>query len=224
MTDVLDPDVSKRAVLKLDPRSAIAIKRDVRVIDVGAPAADFASAFAGALEAPNARFGLIEIIRLADRTGKPFEVGERFQGRFDIEDALLDELKRGFLKTIGAILPKIFHALDLDRVFDIAADALTSDYGEITMIDLKRPGGGARLVYDYLEGTPIAGSSTFVVEPLTEGRSRCTQIVEYQEQSLETVLMFGSFGLKLHNQVVYQEVKTAADALGAPILSSDIPY
>lgn len=224
MTDVLDPDVYQRAVLALDPSSHIAIKRDVRSIDVAAPASDFSAAFARALEAPNARFGLIEILRTADKTGQAFTVGERFQGRFDIEEALLDELRRGILKMLGRLLPKVLHALDLDRAFELAADAFTSDYGEVTAIDTAVPGGGARLVYRYLAGTPIAGSSTFVVEPLEAGSCRCTQIVEYQEQTLETVLFFGSFGLKLHNQVVYEEVKTAADAIGARILRSDIPY
>ena len=45
----------------------------------------------------------------------------------------------------------------------------------------------------------------------------------YQEQSLNFATFFAAGGLKLHNQVVYQQASQAAELLGARILESDIP-
>jgi hypothetical protein len=45
----------------------------------------------------------------------------------------------------------------------------------------------------------------------------------YQEQSMDFATFFTAGGLKLHNQVVYQQALQSAELLGAEILESDIP-
>src|SRR5690606_22463622 len=79
-------------------------------------------------------------------------------------------------------------------------NGLTSDYGEITLLDLDpAPGQPYRMQYKYLgvkdpqSGSPISGSSMFLVTPIVDvheldalGVSKActlTQIFEYQEQT-----------------------------------------
>lgn len=221
--DVLDPDVDARPVLALDPSSNIAIKRDVRRFDVSAPAARMAEAFHTVLRRPGARFGLIEVIRAEGRSGSPYEVGERFQGRFDLERALLDELRDSILRSVSPTVARIVDVLDIDEVLEALADRVASDYGVITELSLEpAPGMPIRMTYEYLEGTPIAGSSIFQVEPLADGGCSCRQIFEYQEQDAGVVLFMGTLGIQMHNDVVRSEIEQAAQLLGARVVRSDI--
>lgn len=222
--DTMDPDVYDKKVLALDPASAIAIKRDVQTIDVGAKAEDMMAAFATTLQTPGKMFGLIQVLRTADKTGQPFTVGERFQGRYSIDDATIEGLKKSWLDTLAPGVAKLIEVLDLDRVFDVVENLMLSDYGLISAIDLSPPPGTpARFQYSYLEGTPIAGSLQVTVEATGPTSCRFTQVSEYQEIRLEVVLVFGTLVLKMHDQVFYEEVKQAAALLGAPILGTTIP-
>jgi len=221
--DELDPAVEARAILKLDPDSNIAIKRDVRRFDVSAPAAEMADAFHRVLQRPGARFGLIEVIRAKDRYGLPYQLGERFQGRFDLERALLDELRARILATLTPAVARLLDVLDIDELLDSLADRVASDYGVITELSLEPVAGKPiRMTYEYLEGTPIAGSSIFQVEPLGDAKCCCRQIFEYQEQDVGAVLFMGTLGIKLHNDVVQAEIGQAAALLGAAVVRSDI--
>ncbi|MFT3775747.1 MAG: hypothetical protein QM820_61150 [Minicystis sp.] len=222
--DTMDPDVYDKKVLALDPQSAIAIKRDVQTIDVGAKASDMMAAFAGTLQTPGKMFGLIQVLRTPDKTGQPFAVGERFQGRYSIDDAIIEGLKKSWLEALAPGVAKLIEVLDLDKVFDVVENLILSDYGLITEIDLSPPPGKpARFKYEYLEGTPIAGSLTVECQETGPSSCRFTQISEYQEIRLEVVLVFGTMVLKMHNQVFYEEVKQAASSIGAPILATTIP-
>lgn len=84
-------------------------------------------------------------------------------------------------------------------------------------------GGVHRLKYRYLAGTPIAGSSTFTIEPAGERRCRVTQVFEFQEVNGIALRTFERFGLKYHDQVVYMQVHQAAARAGARVASGTIP-
>jgi hypothetical protein len=222
--DTMNPDVYDKKVLGLDPGSAVAIKRDVHTIDVGGKAADLMAAFATTLQTPGKMFGLIQVLRTADKAGQPFTVGERFQGRYSIDDAIIDGLKKSWLDSLAPGVAKLIEVLDLDRAFDLVENLILSDYGLITTIDLSPPPGQpARFRYEYLEGTPIGGSLQVICEETGPNTCRFTQISEYQEIRLEVVLVFGTMVLKMHDQVFYEEVKQAAALAGAPILGTTIP-
>ena len=199
----------KRAPLPVDPRRSIAIKRDVHELVVGASAADFAQAFRAVLQDPDSRFGLIRVRRPAERVGQRFVVGERFQGCFSLRAAARKRLGRAaaLLELGGPIV-------------DWIEDQMMSNYAEV--MEIVEDGGFA-FEYRYLEGTPIAGRSVFTVEPIDAGRCRVRQTFEYQEVNGFALATFQRFGLKLHDQVVQQEVEQAAARAGARVLSGTIP-
>jgi hypothetical protein len=78
-------------------------------------------------------------------------------------------------------------------------------------------------VYRYLEGSYIAGSSAYVVQPTPRGWTRVSQIFEYQEIRKRYVLWVGTSVIRMHSQVTYSQVRQAADVLGARIVSTDVP-
>jgi len=71
-----------RQPLPVDPRSPIAIKRNVHEALIDAPAPRFAAALRALLVEPGARFGPIVLRREAARAGRPFSAGEYFRGCF----------------------------------------------------------------------------------------------------------------------------------------------
>ncbi|HUH05340.1 MAG TPA: hypothetical protein VML75_25255, partial [Kofleriaceae bacterium] len=98
------------------------------------------------------------------------------------------------------------------------------DYGEIEeIVTDPAPGEPHRLRYRYLEGTPIAGSSLFEIEPLGPGRCRVRQVFESQEINAIAVASFQRIGLKYHDQVVHMQIHAAAELAGARVVSSTIP-
>lgn len=204
-----------RGVLAVDPRSPVAIKRDVHELEVDAPAQDFVEAFHAAMIDPARRFGLVRVVRKRARVGAPFRVGERFQGRFCVSAAAPARVARW-----------LEHPVAEAALWTIESE-LASDFGEITELRLSldphdvRP--QYRLRYRYLEGSYIAGSSTFIVEPAGERRARVTQVFEYQEIASRYVLWMGTSVVKMHNQVVYSQVAQAASIAGARVVRSDIP-
>jgi hypothetical protein len=204
-----------RRVLELDPSSPIAIKRDVHTFDVDAPPDAFVDAFHRVLMDPDRRFGLVRVMRKRARLGKPFEVGERFQGRF----------------TTGVRYPLLarFAPAAAEAVLWPLESELTSDFGEITQLKLQISPQELepqyRLEYRYLEGSYIAGSSAYVVQPVPGGGGRCrvSHVFEYQEIRMRYVLWLGTSVMRMHSQVVYSQVRQAADRLGARILVTDVP-
>src|SRR5262249_60457531 len=74
-----------RAPLPVDPHKPIAVKRDVHELVVDVDAARFAAAFREVVTDPESTFGLIRVKRPAERMGRDFAVGERFQGCFSLE-------------------------------------------------------------------------------------------------------------------------------------------
>jgi hypothetical protein len=217
---VWEAALDKKTELVLDATRDITIKRDVHVLVVSADAPKLAAAFHDVMRDPKRHFGLIKVDRKLANADKPFQLGERFQGRYEIDEALKRDLAPWAKKIFGELVeePGVKAFLcDLEN-------QSTSDYGVIAKLDLSpKDGQDYVLSYHYLSGSPIAGSSTFIVHQLSPGTSSLTQVFEYQELSPTFALFFSSGGLKLHNQVVYSQVSQAADLLGAKILSSDIP-
>jgi hypothetical protein len=194
-----------RAPLPVNPARPIAIKRDVHEFEIAAPAERFARAFEEVVTDPASTFGLIRVKRPADRLGQRFTRGERFQGSFSFELAA------------GPRLAWLFALRPVARVATWLEDQFMSDYAEIVEFE------PLRLRYRYLDGTPIAGSSTFTIEPLGPDRCRFTQIFEFQEINGIALRTFQSFGLKYHDQVVWQQVRRAAAKANAAVLSRTIP-
>jgi hypothetical protein len=217
---IWEAELDKKTELALDATRDITIKRDVHVIVVSADAQKLAAAFHDVMRDPKRHFGLIKVDRKQANLDKPFQLGERFQGRYEIDEALKKDLSPWAKKIFGEFVdePGVKAFLcDLEN-------QATSDYGVIAKLDLSpKDGQDFVLSYHYLSGSPIAGSSTFIVHPISPGTSSLTQVFEYQELSPTFALFFSSGGLKLHDQVVYSQVSQAADLVGAKIVSSDIP-
>lgn len=204
--------LQERPPLPVEPQRRIAIKREVHEFVVNAGAAAFARAFREAMVDPEERFGPIRVRRPADRLGQEFEVGERFQGCFGLRD------------LAGRRLGAVLDTAPLRWLVRLVEDGLLSDYGEVREIVLDpAPGEPYKLRYAYLRGTPIAGSSTFLVEPLPDGRCRVVQVFEYQEVGAFALATFQRIGLKLHDRVVHHQVCTAARRAGADVLHETIP-
>lgn len=216
--------------VELVPLSPISIKSDVHELYVGVDAKAFAKAFHDVMRSPDRRFGLIRVDRMQDNIGKPFHVGERFQGRYELASA--------GRQALPAIWQQLFEPVLADQAVKESLCRIenghTSDYGEIVELNLEEPKSGKYTMrYRYLTPSPIAGSSTFEVGDVTDpeelrsiGASKATrvrQIFVYQEQNEGFARFFATGGLKLHNQVVYSQVMQAAEAAGACVLRSDIP-
>jgi hypothetical protein len=165
-------------------------------------------------------YGLIRVDRKQANIGKPFQLGERFQGRYQLSEAIKKDLAPWEKKIFGELAddPGVRTA-----ICNIENQAM-SDYGIIAQLDLNpKEGQDYVLAYHYLEGSPIAGSSTFVISKVSPGVSKITQIFEYQELTHPFALFFSSGGLKLHNQVVSSQAAQTAELLGAKVVTSDIP-
>ncbi|HMI88291.1 MAG TPA: hypothetical protein VK550_29610 [Polyangiaceae bacterium] len=216
-----EQELDARPVLPLDPSGGITIKRDVHNIVIGASAAGVADAFHRVMRDKNRRFGLIRVDRKRANVDQAFAFHERFQGRYELDEALQAKIKAGWLKKMFA---DAIESQEVQCSIRRIENQLTSDYGRISRLELTPPeGGDFVLAYEYLTGSPIAGSTTFIVTPLGKGQARLTQIFVYQEQSASFVSFFGAGGLKLHDQVVLSQATQAAELLGAKIIESDIP-
>jgi hypothetical protein len=223
-------DLRKAAPLSLNPTAPISIKRDVHEIVVGIDAAAFSKAFHQVMRDPNRRFGLIRVDRLPENVGQPFRMGERFQGRYELGPAGTQALNEFWKQIFGPVLDDPSVADSLCRI----ENSHTSDYGEIVRLELDAPREGTyAMEYRYLAPSPVSGSSLFEVSDIGSSEelaalgvskaSRVRQTFVYQEQSESFVVFFGTGGLRLHNQVVYSQVKQAAEVAQTKIIKSDIP-
>ncbi len=182
--EIWEKELTERRVLPLRLDSPVTIKRDVRSFVVSASAAEFAEAFARSMADPNRAFGLVRVMRPRADVGRPFEVGQRFQGRFSVRQLLVQQAEDGRLdadwlermtnwsrsSSMGRLLQGALRSVE---------DAWTSDFGELVELDTNH--FPARVKYVYLEGSYIAGSSAFEVEELGPGRCRVEQTWVYQE-------------------------------------------
>jgi hypothetical protein len=189
--------LEKRTPLELDAKRACAIKRNLHELVIGADADRFAAAFEEVMREPGARFGPIEVKRLFGREGEPFSPGERFTGCLRLGELGWPRLGR---TRFGAWLE----------------DAFLSDYAEIVE---RTPN---RVVYRYLSGCPMAGSSTFTVDPLGPNRCRFRALFEYQELGGIAITVLHRFGLRMHDRVTQIQAERAAARIGATIVSSTI--
>ncbi|MBX3125693.1 MAG: hypothetical protein KF718_03215 [Polyangiaceae bacterium] len=224
-----EQELLARRELPLRPAHEIAIKRDVHEIFVSADAASFANAFHEVMRDTDRRFGLIRVDRLTRNQGKPFSLGEKFQGRYQLEEAVKKELGPRLRRWFGELV-------DDDEVRDFLCrieNEQTSDYGIISRLELSPPPGQPYVLeYRYLDGSPIAGSSTFIVSEASAAElqrlgvpkaAKLTQIFVYQEQSGSFAKFFTRGGLKMHDQVVMSQASQSAKLAGAEILTSTIP-
>jgi hypothetical protein len=209
--------LADRAPLPVDPSAAIAVKRDVHEFIVDCDAAMFAAAFRAVVTDPTSTFGLIRVKRAAERMGRDFEIGERFQGCFSLERATLARLPA----AARGLAERVLGSAAATALLRFVEDALLSNYAEVVAIETD--GSPYRLEYRYLDGTPIAGSSVFTIDEAGPGRCRVRQIFEYQEVNGVALGTFQRFGLKYHDQVVQREIELAADRAGARVISGTIP-
>jgi hypothetical protein len=225
-----EDSLRKAKYVELRPSAPISIKSDVHELFVGVDAATFAKAFHEVMRSPDRRFGLIRVDRMKDNVGKPFHVGERFQGRYELAAAGRQALPTLWQQLFEPVLADKGVQESLCRI----ENGHTSDYGEIVELNLEQPKSGKyTMQYRYLTPSPIAGSSTFEVSDVTDPdelkglgvpkATRVRQIFVYQEQNESFARFFATGGLKLHNQVVYSQVMQAAEAAGACVIRSDIP-
>ncbi len=183
---------------------------------IGADAARFAAALAEVMRAPGGRFGLIDIKRCPERAGRPFVVGERFHGCVN-----LSRLAARWARTNP--LRWLVGAFARTRLAARMEEALLADFAEIVEIDLNpAPGNPYRVKYRYLSGTPMAGASTFVVEPLDGARCRFSAIFEYQELGALAISVLHRFGVPVHDEVTEAQAQLAAACAGARVLTSTI--
>jgi hypothetical protein len=217
--------LAKRERLPASPDKSIAIKRDVHEFIVDTDANSFAAAFRQVMTDPEGMFGLIRVKRAADRLGRAFEPGERFQGCYSITGALYQATARGWRRRVlRPVVALILRAPPVRWLVTQIEDAVLSDYAIIDELVLDPPPGQPHtLKYSYLVGTPIGGSSRFLVEAIGERRCRVTQIFEYQEVNAVALATFQRFGLKMHDQVVHMQIHKAAERAGARVLSGTIP-
>lgn len=212
--------LSSRRVLEVRPALNIAVKRDVREFRVSAPAQRLVGAFAAEMAEPDKSFGGIQIMRPRHRMGQRFSIGERFQGVYDLS-AFLRQLRRPVAQKKSITGCRRDSCSGLPALKRHLSNAFLSDYGEITEIQLESL--PSRMRYVYLNGSAMAGASTFVVSEETDATSLVTQIWEYQEQREGLVKAFGTYVLRLHLGVVHAQVQHAAGRAGGEILSTDIP-
>jgi hypothetical protein len=227
--------ISPKAALKLErrprlpvaPLRSIAIKRDVHEFLVEADPARFAAAFRAVMTDPDGTFGLIRVKRPAERVGRDFIRGERFQGCYSIESALRKSTSRGFGRVFRPLVSLLLAMKPVRWLLARLEDALMSDYAIIDDLVLDPdPARGEihTLKYSYLHGTPIAGSSVFSIEPRDGGRACLVrQVFEYQEVNGIALATFQRFGLKMHDQVVHMQICKAAARAGAPPPRGTIP-
>jgi hypothetical protein len=209
--------LSARGRLPVEPARSIAVKRDVHEFVVETTPEKFAGAFKEVMTNPEGMFGLIRVKRPAERLGRDFSIGERFQGCYSIAGALL----QGRSRWAGRVLSWLLALPPLRWLIRAVEDAMLSDYAVID--ELVLAGGDYRLKYSYLDGTPIRGCSRFEIEAAGEGRCRVTQIFEYQEINAIALGTFQRFGLKMHDQVVHMQIHQAAARAGGAVVSGTIP-
>lgn len=223
-------ELRERVELKIDYGASITVKRDVHDVLVDVPAERYAAAFHQVMIDPQRRFGLIKVDRLRENVGKPFSQGEKFQGRYEVDAAIQARLRGKVKDWFGDIADSAV----VQDWFCAIENRSTSDYGLISQLEMQPPPGKPYVLqYRYLSGSPIAGSSTFVVsderDPEVLARhgvaqaSRLRQIFEYQEKNASFASFFTKGGLRLHNQVVYSQALQAAEVAQGRVLETDIP-
>jgi hypothetical protein len=187
--------LTARHPLQMDPARPFAVKRNVHELTIEADADHFAKALTEVMSQPDAQFGAISVKRMPGREGRPFTVGERFTGCVNLSHLGWPRLGR-----LGAWLE----------------NAVLSDFAEIVELSPRR------VTYRYLSGCPMAGSSTFTVDPLPGGRCRFRVVFEYQEVAGFGITALNRFGLKIHDTATRVQAELAAGRLGARILDSTL--
>jgi hypothetical protein len=92
-------------------------------------------------------------------------------------------------------------------------ESFLSDYAEVVALDERRA------VYRYLEGTPIAGSSTYLVDADPAG-TRLTVVFEHQEINALAVSVLHRFALRQHDRAALAQARAAARRCGARVVSA----
>jgi hypothetical protein len=136
-------------------------------------------------------------------------VGEQFQGRFALDDRITGDTARSE-SARAEWLQRLRIEQGLERLEDVAL----GDYGEIVLVQFPPPPAPSmRISYSYTAGSPFSGRSDFGVEQTGPGQCEFMQRIAWREQNRFTESMMKWIGLKLHNDVVYGQVREAAALL-----------
>ncbi len=200
-----------REVLPVDEEGRQPVHVDRRRFVVEAPAAKFVEAFQEVMLQPGLLLaGRFEVIRREDLVGQPFSLGEHFQGRFAIDEQLLQDTL-----PHPAWWTRVLEKIGVNKLLQALEDTNLSNFGEVTELDLSPAAGEPYSIrYAYLTGTPFAGKSHFTVEALDARRCEYTEEITFQPLDEMKALAMKVLGLRLHNEVVFGQVEAAADRLG----------
>jgi len=95
-------------------------------------------------------------------------------------------------------------------------DRVLSDSAEIVETE------PTRVTYRYLEGSPIAGESSYAILPDGAGSARVVVTFTFQEQGGLALSALHRFGIRWHDRVVQAQVEAAAKKIGARVLESTL--
>lgn len=214
LSPALADSLASRKALRVRDGGAVPAKRDVLRVVVDADAPRVARALEAVLSEPGRMFGLVGVRRAAANEARPFAVGERFQGSFR-----LAALATRGAERLGVRSPRLDAALSsawVTSLLDRVEAAAFSDFAELVEVTRDpAPGAPFRFVYRYLEGTPIAGRSVYMVSARDDGAALVTHEFDYQELNAMAAVTFQLVGLREHGRAVEAQVRAAAEQLGA---------
>ncbi len=200
-----------REVLPMNRPGSTAVMVDRRRFRVEASAAEVARALNEVMIEPGLLIGRrFMVVRAEDRTGKPFEVGEHFQGRFALDEQLLEDTR-----PKPPLWTRLLRKAGVQKALQYIEDHGLADYGMVERLELDpAPGQPYAIRYAYTTGTPFSGYSDFTVAPIDAGRCLYTERITFQPENELARLSMELIGIRLHNQVVFGQVEATADRLG----------
>lgn len=209
--DFYEETSPRRRVLPLGHYPGMRIYVDRRRFDVETSAARFVEGFRRVLEQPGFLVAhQFEVLRQEGLVGKEFSLGERFQGRF-----ALDEMLVGDATLRPTWWMRLLAALHVRPLLESLEDQALSNFGEVTRLELGAEGRDSVIEYKYLTGTPFAGNSLFTVTPTGPSSCRYVEQITFQPTDPIKEATFLAIGLRMHNKVVFGQVEAAADLAGA---------
>ena len=198
-----------RAPQVIDARRSAAIKRTLPELelDVGAPA--FARALREVMTDRTARFDLVRVRRPASDAWRDFAVGDRFQGCFSLRAAAAAWGAPRWLLGVAATLERLGALAWVEA-------RVASDHSEITALDPYR------VAYRYLDGTPLAGETTYTIAPRGDRACALEVAFTYQETTAAALALVHAFGLRAHDRAVLAQAEAAAARAGGRVVRHTI--
>ncbi|HTJ47419.1 MAG TPA: hypothetical protein VL463_35210 [Kofleriaceae bacterium] len=198
-----------RAPQVIDARRPAAIKRNLHELEIDRDAASFARALRDVLNDRTARFDLIRVRRPAADAWRDFAVGDRFQGCFSLRAAAARWGAPPWLSSTAAALERIGVLAWLEA-------RVASDHSEITAADTYR------VAYRYLDGTPLAGETTYTIAPRGDRACALEVAFTYQETTALALALVHAFGMRAHDRAVLAQAEAAASRAGGRVVRHTI--